>query len=96
MRGLCPTRRPDLRLETQSSACYDGDMAKTRPTPSPGRTAKPAATKVVRDARTGASVTVKGFGALKGSALELGQGIDLLKPIAEQAFAPRRGERTDP
>ncbi|WP_342150964.1 hypothetical protein [Methylorubrum sp. SB2] len=50
----------------------------------------------MRDARTGATVTVKGFGALKDSDLELGKGIDLLKPIAEQAFAPRRGERTDP
>ncbi len=91
-------RRPDLRLETQPSACYDGGIAKTRPTSSPSRPAKPApaATKVVRDARTGATVTVKGFGALKDSDLELGKGIDLLKPIAEQAFAPRRGERTDP
>ncbi|KQT58195.1 hypothetical protein ASG52_22360 [Methylobacterium sp. Leaf456] len=72
-------------------------MAKIRLTSSPNRPAKPAlaAVKLVRDAQTGATVTVKGFGALKGSDLELGKGIDLLKPIAEQAFAERRGERTD-
>ncbi|GAB6841442.1 hypothetical protein HNR00_000676 [Methylorubrum rhodinum] len=73
-------------------------MAKTRSTAPQNPKAKraPAATKVVRDAQTGAFVTVKGFEALKGSDLKLGTGIDLLKPIAEQAFTPRRGQRTDP
>ncbi len=40
----------------------------------------------VRNSRTGQCVTVKGAGALKGQALVLKPGLDLTKPIAEQAL----------
>ena len=41
---------------------------------------------VVRDARTGQLVTIKGAGALKDSKLAIKRGLDLTKPIAEQAL----------
>lgn len=49
-------------------------MAKTAPVP----------TKTVRSSSTGRFVTVRGIGALKGS-LALKQGVDLTKPIFQQA-----------
>ena len=41
---------------------------------------------VVRDAKTGRFVTVKGAGALKGSPFAIKKGVDLTKPIAKQAL----------
>ena len=40
----------------------------------------------VRNSRTGQFVTVKGAGSLKDSKLTLKKGLDLTKPIAEQAL----------
>ena len=51
------------------------------------------AAKVVRNAETGQPVTVKGFGALKGSDLKIKKGVSLLKPIARQALAQRPEKR---
>ncbi|WP_438752140.1 hypothetical protein [Pararhizobium sp. O133] len=44
----------------------------------------------VRNSRTGQLVTIKGAGALKDSELSMKRGLDLTKPIAEQAL---RGAR---
>jgi hypothetical protein len=41
--------------------------------------------KVVRDAKSGRLVTVRGAGALKGH-LKINKGVDLTKPIASQAM----------
>ena len=41
--------------------------------------------KVVRDSKSGRSVTVRGAGALKGH-LTIRKGVDLTKPIASQAL----------
>lgn len=46
--------------------------------------------KLVRDARTGRWVEVRGAGALKGK-LTLKRGIDLTKPIFEQVSKDRGG-----
>lgn len=40
----------------------------------------------VRNSRTGQFVTVQGAGALRGQALSLKPGLDLTKPIAQQAL----------
>ncbi len=53
----------------------------------------PTATKVVRNAKTGQSVTVKGVGALKGNNLKIKKGVSLLKPIAKQALIRRSEKR---
>ena len=53
----------------------------------------PNAAKAVRNAKTGQSVTIKGVGALKGGDLEIMKGVNLLKPIAEQALAQRSEKR---
>ena len=53
----------------------------------------PAGTTVVRDAKTGKSVTVKGVGALKGNELKIKEGLSLSKPIARQALAPPSEKR---
>jgi hypothetical protein len=53
----------------------------------------PVVTKVVRNAKSGRSVTVKGVGALKGDDLKIKKGVSLLKPIAKQALAPRSEKR---
>jgi len=50
-------------------------------------------TKVVRNAKTGQSVTVKGVGALKGHDLKIKKGLNLLKPIAKQALTQRSERR---
>jgi hypothetical protein len=41
---------------------------------------------IVRDAKTGRFLTVKGAGALKDSSFAIKKGIDLTKPIAKQAL----------
>ena len=53
----------------------------------------PVATKVVRNAKTGQYVTVKGVGALKGNDLKIKKGVSLLKPIAKQALTQRSKKR---
>jgi len=45
-----------------------------------------ASTLTVRNAKTGKSVTVRGAGSLKGSKFAIKKGVDLTKPIAEQAL----------
>jgi hypothetical protein len=51
----------------------------------------PATTEtVVRDAKTGRLVTLRGAGALKGQ-LKLLKGIDLTKPIASQVLKGSKG-----
>jgi hypothetical protein len=51
------------------------------------------AAKVVRDAKTGQSVTVKGVGALEGNDFKIKKGVSLLKPIAKQVLAERSKKR---
>jgi hypothetical protein len=70
-------------------------MAKTLKTQSGKHLApiEPGATEVVRNAKTGKSVTVKGVGALKGDSPKIRKGINLLKPIAEQALLQRSEKR---
>ena len=53
----------------------------------------PVAMKVVRDAKTGEFVTVKGVGALEGSDFKLEKGVSLLEPIAIQALGQRSKKR---
>jgi len=60
-------------------------MAKTLKTLSEKHVA-PGAAKLVRNVKTGKSVTVMGVGALKGDSLKIRKGINLLKPIAKQAL----------
>ena len=50
-----------------------------------------ASSLTVRNSRTGKLVTVKGAGALKGSGFAIRKGIDLTKPIAQQAWKGRPG-----
>jgi hypothetical protein len=45
---------------------------------------------IVRDEKTGKTVTVRGAGALKDSDLKIRKGIDLTKPIASQALKDER------
>ncbi len=52
-----------------------------------------AATKEVRNAKTGQVVIVKGVGALKGSNLKIKKSVSLLKPIAKQALTQRPEKR---
>jgi hypothetical protein len=85
-----------LHLENELTTCYiSGIMAKKTLKPS-SRTyvgkGSLVTTKVVRNAKTGQLVTVKGVGALKGSDLKIKKGLNLLEPIAEQALT-RRSER---
>jgi len=70
-------------------------MAKTLKTSSGKYVVKgsPIATKVVRNAKTGEFVTVKGVGALKGSDIKIKKGMSLLKPIAKQALTQRPEKR---
>lgn len=49
-----------------------------------------AAATIVRDAKTGQVVVVKGVGALKGDALRIRKSVSLLRPIAEQALRKRK------
>jgi hypothetical protein len=51
--------------------------------------------KVVRDAKSGRLVTVRGAGALKGH-LTLRKGVDLTRPIASQAMKGSKGRKSDP
>ena len=53
----------------------------------------PVATKVVRNAKIGEFVTVKGVGALKGNDFKIKKGVSLLKPIAKQALGQRSKKR---
>ena len=55
--------------------------------------ASPVGAKVVRNAKTGQSVTVKGFGALKDDTFKIKKGVSLLKPIAQQVLAKRPAKR---
>ncbi|MCE7027893.1 hypothetical protein [Jiella avicenniae] len=48
-----------------------------------------AASIVVRDAKTGKFVEVRGIGALKGSGLKIRNDVNLVKPIAEQVLSER-------
>jgi hypothetical protein len=41
---------------------------------------------IVRDAKSGRLLTVKGAGALKGSTFSIQKDVDLTKPIASQAM----------
>ena len=70
-------------------------MAKTLETLSEKYVVKgsPAATKLVRNAKTGQYVTVKGVGALEGSDFKIKKGVSLLKPIAKQALGRRSDKR---
>jgi hypothetical protein len=70
-------------------------MAKTLKASSRKNVAKdsPGATKVVRNAKTGQPVTVKGVGALKGNNFKIKKGVSLLKPIAKQALIERSEKR---
>jgi len=45
---------------------------------------------IVRDEKTGKTVTVRGAGALKDSDLKIRKGIDLTKPIASQSLKDER------
>jgi hypothetical protein len=45
---------------------------------------------IVRDSKSGRSVTVRGVGALKGH-LTISKGVDLTKPIASQAMKDTKG-----
>jgi hypothetical protein len=51
------------------------------------------AAKVVRNAKTGQLVTVKGVGALEGNDFKIKKGVSLLKPIAKQVLAERSKKR---
>jgi hypothetical protein len=53
----------------------------------------PVGATVVRNAKTGQSVTVKGVGVLKGDDLKIKKGVSLLKPIAKQALMRRSEKR---
>ena len=46
----------------------------------------PGSGLIVRDPKTGQLLTVKGAGGLKGSSFAIQTGVDLTKPIAEQAL----------
>ncbi len=83
-------------LESDLATCYSLKvMAKTLKASSGKHVdkASPVTTKVVRSAKTGRSVTVKGIGALKDNDLKIKKGVSLLKPIARQALAPRSEKR---
>jgi PIN domain nuclease of toxin-antitoxin system len=70
-------------------------MAKT-PRSSSGKQvvkSSPVAVKVVRNPKTGQSVTVRGVGALEGNALKIKKGVSLLKPIAKQALSQQSKKR---
>jgi hypothetical protein len=56
-------------------------------------TTVPNTTKLVRNPKTGEMLTVKGWGALKDSGLEIRKDVDLLKPIFEQVFGKRATKR---
>ncbi|MDM9625762.1 hypothetical protein QTL95_07635 [Rhizobium sp. S152] len=45
---------------------------------------------MVRDAKTGKTVIVRGAGALKDSDLKIRKGVDLTKPISSQTLKDRR------
>jgi len=70
-------------------------MAKTSKAPHRNHVVKasPVGAKVVHDAKTGQSVTVKGFGALKEDSFKIKKGVSLLKPIAQQVLAKRPAKR---
>ena len=70
-------------------------MAKTLKASSEEHVVKgsPVATKVVRNAKTGQSVTVKGVGALEGDDFKIKKGVSLLKPIAKQALSQQSNKR---
>ncbi len=51
--------------------------------------------KVVRDSKSGRSITVRGAGALKGH-LRIRKGVDLTKPIASQTLKGSNRPTTDP
>ena len=56
----------------------------------------PATTEtVVRDSKSGRSVTVRGAGALEGC-LTIKEGVDLTKPIAAQVLKSGRGRTSAP
>jgi hypothetical protein len=67
-------------------------MAKTLKALS-GVKGSPVAAKVVRNAKTGQSVAVKGIGALKDNNFKIKKGLSLLKPIAKQALIQRSEKR---
>lgn len=50
-------------------------------------------TRIVRNAKTGQFIAVKGVGALKNNTLKIKKGVDLLKPIAKQALTQRPDKR---
>ncbi len=70
-------------------------MVKTVKTPPGKHVVKDAhvGATVVRNAKTGQPVTVKGVGALKGNDLKIKKGLSLLKPIARQALMLRSEKR---
>lgn len=51
-----------------------------------------SAVLVIRNAKTGQSVAVKGAGALKGSGFAIRKDVDLTKPIAKQVLG-KSGQR---
>lgn len=48
-----------------------------------------ASTRIVRNAKTGKFVTIRGVESLKGSKFAIKKSVDLTKPIAEQALKGR-------
>ena len=70
--------------------CYIGEiMAKTLKASSEKHVMRGSdvAVKVVRNAKTGEFVTIKGIGALEGNDFKIKKGVKLRKPIA-QRFLP--------
>ncbi len=53
----------------------------------------PVTTKVMRSAKTGQTVTIRGFNALKDKSPKIEKGVSLLKPIARQALKQRSSKR---
>lgn len=49
--------------------------------------------KIVRNAKTGQFIAVRGVGALKGSEFKINKGVSLTKPIAKQALSRRSEKR---
>jgi hypothetical protein len=83
-------------LESDRKTCYALlVMAKPLNASSKDNVVKgsPSTTTVVIDPKSGQSVTVKGFGALKDFELKFKKGVDIVKPIAEQVLSRRPEKR---
>lgn len=83
--GRLPERLPERRrrIGTFMEDCYMESMAKAGPI---------MTERVVRDAKSGRLVTVRGAGALKGR-LSIREDVDLTKPIAAQVLKGSSGRK---